>query len=650
MNKKGFTLEELIAVVVILGIIILIAIPGINMKLFNSKKEAFKVTCDKIYAMDEKFDLYQELAGIEKDCVIFDFDNKTIIDVETNEVYENLEASGIEVDDDITGQFKVCKNKKMNISNDKFTCIYDRNNEKVLKKSEVDVPVLLGVEVIPDINQISVAVSAEGADKYFYKIDNADYIKKNDSTHTFTGLESNTEYTIKVYVEKTISGEDEGLKSDTKTYKVRTERNPYEGIPQGDYQEGDTVRYGDVDFYVVKDNGDTVTLITKSNVKMGAFGETSSWTNSPNNTYLNNTWTTNNPKIANDIENGGIVFSNDSNSYVRMIKRDELSTHIPNDSNMPFWTMTNEGNEVYYGLKNGSGQITKYTLSSNTTQTYYQGTSETFDDANGIKKTFEANEATEAKVWAKALPNSTSFEIGDTKTVTDSVTGKDSYTHGTRLVEEACNCTTQPSDCHNVVNYQTSYSTSTEYAPYCYGNYSTCAGQMTNYGWNCGGYATTACGTGGGGCSRYTQGCTRGGCKSTEYDPSGKYIKNIHTVCCGVGNVCAGYYPVTTNYCQGNCTDERWAGQECNTTSRCATPTSSIKSRHIFTNVNSTTTNVCDSTTTTCQTCSSTKSVYDAVGNDVTYKRYTVSTTTEDAIGVRAVITVRESSSIIHVG
>ena len=114
--------------------------------------------------------------------------------------------------------------------------------------------------------------------------------------------------------------------------------------------------------------------------------------------------------------------------------------------------------------------------------------------------------------------------------------------------------------------------------------------------------------------------------------------------------MCAGYYPVTTNYCQGNCTDDRWAGQECNTTSRCATPTSSVKAYHTFSNVNSTTTNVCDSTTTTCQTCSSTKSVYDAAGNDVTYKRYTVSTTTEDAIGVRAVITVRESSSIIHVG
>ena len=607
------------------------------MKLFNSKREAFKATCDKIYAMDEKFDLYQELAGIEKDCVIFDFDNKTIIDVETNEVYENLEASGIEVDDDITGKFRICKTKKLNISNDKFTCVYDRNNEKVLKKSTIDVPLLLSAEVTPTTNQISVAISAEGADKYFYKIGNSDYVAKTDSTHTFTGLNEDTEYVVKVYVEKSINGEDEGLKSDTKTYKVRTVKSPYEGIPQGDYTKGDVVRYGDVDFYVVNDNGDSVTLITKSNVKTGAFGETSSWANSSNNTYLNTTWVQDHPKIASDIENDGIVFSNTSNSYVRMIEKDELGTHIPNDSNMPFWTMTSDGNDVYYGIKTGTGQITKYTLSSTTTQTYYQGTSETFDDANGIKKTFEANEAIESKVWAKALPNSSSFEIGDTRTLIDSVTGKDSYTHGTRVVEESCNCVTQPSNCHNVVNYQTTYSTSTEYAAYCYANYSTCAGQMTDYGWWCGGYEQTVCGQ------------TACGSYQVTYTSCNTYNK-------GKSNqevVCGPAYSMRTNYCdnycQGNCTDDRWAGQECNTTSRCATPTSSIKAYHTFSNVNSTTTNVCDSTTTTCQTCSSTKTVYDAAGNDVTYSKYTVSSTTENVIGIRAVITVKENSAVIQV-
>ena len=647
MNKKGFTLEELIAVVVVLGIIILIAIPGINMKLFNSKREAFKATCDKIYAMDEKFDLYQELAGIEKDCVIFDFDNKTIIDVETNEVYENLEASGIEVDDDITGKFRICKTKKLNISNDKFTCVYDKNNERVLKKSEVDVPLLLSAEVTPTANQISVAISAEGADKYFYKIGNSDYVEKTDSTHTFTGLNEDTEYVVKVYVEKSIKGEDEGLKSDTKTYKVRTVKSPYEGIPQGDYTKGDVVRYGDVDFYVVNDNGDSVTLITKSNVKTGAFGETSSWANSSNNTYLNTTWVQAHPKIASDIENDGIVFSNTSNSYVRMIEKDELDTHIPNDSNMPFWTMTSDGNDVYYGIKTGTGQITKYTLSSTTTQTYYQGTSETFDDANGIKKTFEANEAIESKVWAKALPNSSSFEIGDTRTLIDSVTGKDSYTHGTRVVEESCNCTTQPSNCHNVVNYQTTYSTSTEYEAYCYANYSTCAGQMTNYGWWCGGYAQISTGQHGGQCTNRKHDCVD---KQAYSCPGGRpgnmdCTHDVHYSC----NVCVGYAPITIDYGDGNCTDDRWAGQECNTTSRCATPTSSIKAYHTFSNVNSTTTNVCDSTTTTCQTCSSTKTVYDAAGNDVTYSKYTVSSTTENVIGIRAVITVKENSAVIQV-
>ena len=41
MNKKGFTLVELLAVITILAILILIALPNI-MGLFNDAKEFFK--------------------------------------------------------------------------------------------------------------------------------------------------------------------------------------------------------------------------------------------------------------------------------------------------------------------------------------------------------------------------------------------------------------------------------------------------------------------------------------------------------------------------------------------------------------------------------------------------------------------------------
>ena len=170
---------------------------------------------------------------------------------------------------------------------------------------------------------------------------------------------------------------------------------------------------------------------------------------------------------------------------------------------------------------------------------------------------------------------------------------------------------------------------------------------MTNYGWWCGGYAQISTGQHGGQCTNRKHDCVD---KQAYSCPGGRpgnmdCTHDVHYSC----NVCVGYAPITIDYGDGNCTDDRWAGQECNTTSRCATPTSSIKAYHTFSNVNSTTTNVCDSTTTTCQTCSSTKSVYDAAGNDVTYSKYTVSSTTENVIGIRAVITVKENSAVIQV-
>ena len=41
MNKKGFTLIELIAVVIVLGILMIIAIPSVSTLVDNSRKKAY---------------------------------------------------------------------------------------------------------------------------------------------------------------------------------------------------------------------------------------------------------------------------------------------------------------------------------------------------------------------------------------------------------------------------------------------------------------------------------------------------------------------------------------------------------------------------------------------------------------------------------
>ena len=49
MKNKGFTLVELLAVIVILAVISLIAVPMILGVVEESKKSAFQITCNEIY-------------------------------------------------------------------------------------------------------------------------------------------------------------------------------------------------------------------------------------------------------------------------------------------------------------------------------------------------------------------------------------------------------------------------------------------------------------------------------------------------------------------------------------------------------------------------------------------------------------------------
>ena len=66
MNKKGFTLVELLAVVVILAIIAIIAVPLILGVIESSKKGAFK---DSVYGLLEAGDIYVASSDINENEV-----------------------------------------------------------------------------------------------------------------------------------------------------------------------------------------------------------------------------------------------------------------------------------------------------------------------------------------------------------------------------------------------------------------------------------------------------------------------------------------------------------------------------------------------------------------------------------------------------
>ncbi len=63
INKKGFTLIELIRVIILLGVIGVITVPVVKKIINNTKKESFK---DSVYGIVEAVDLYyseQDMLG-----------------------------------------------------------------------------------------------------------------------------------------------------------------------------------------------------------------------------------------------------------------------------------------------------------------------------------------------------------------------------------------------------------------------------------------------------------------------------------------------------------------------------------------------------------------------------------------------------------
>ena len=144
-----------------------------------------------------------------------------------------------------------------------------------------------------------------------------------------------------------------GLETCTTTESITT----WTGIPIGTYSTGDTITYGNTDWYVVSDNGDTTTLISRKNIAEKETYEEA--TNSINDLVSNNS-----------------VYSNDQTYSALTNASLPTRTAMPtNDSNTPFWTNTATGSNYYILSAEGATtghSYTKYTL-SNTTRYYATG-------------------------------------------------------------------------------------------------------------------------------------------------------------------------------------------------------------------------------------------------------------------------------------
>lgn len=142
------------------------------------------------------------------------------------------------------------------------------------------------------------------------------------------------------------------------------------------YTIGRRVKYANLNWYVLKNETNHVTLILAKNATLGKYGNDVSFKNSFASEFLNNEWIFKDEikSLKDEISHGALVKDKETNTFLRLVRYDEIKdTLIKNDSNTPYWTMSNEENEMIYVLKNGYTEYTNYKEEDSNNGKCYKG-------------------------------------------------------------------------------------------------------------------------------------------------------------------------------------------------------------------------------------------------------------------------------------
>ncbi len=188
-KKNGFTLVELLAVIVILAIIMIIAIPAVLDTMTTAKKNAFIEYIDKIGNETEKTSLSNELlSGSQDKCVIYniktdlglsstgnyegysiiDNDSVYIVSIHDDEYMVNGIKYGSKIDTDSLEVYDSSKASKFTVSS---ICDLSSCNSCITSKSEAD---SLGVSYDEIGSSGKVKISSRVISK---KVNEKDYIE-----------------------------------------------------------------------------------------------------------------------------------------------------------------------------------------------------------------------------------------------------------------------------------------------------------------------------------------------------------------------------------------------------------------------------------------------------------------------------------------
>ncbi len=498
-NQKGFTLVELLAIVIILIVIALITYPSIMRIVKKAEKKSFEASVTNILRMSEylgaigdvnlvegiyarKVDvdnnnyygkallknekMYAEYIGNDKYCAIgyygalkvyedscAKYDETPPIDLEiinnkitTNRIDVTFKAidyeSGIKSyvyciakENEECNNYQESKDAHVVFDILDDNTVYNikakaKNNNNIESKEKI---FIYKTNILPE-PVCAVTTDYEKGEKiltcnfkkgdglaYYYSL-NEERACIDKTTSCIEATTDNKEYWSEINQEKILTRR---FKEATKVYVGISDGNnsqnvnievdaPYDGVDNKDYTKGEEINYEDEEFLVVDSDEETVTLITKNNVGIGMYGIDNTWNTSDAKRYVNETWVNNKTKIKQEIERGGIVYNNETDSYVRLIKKEELVNTLVNGSGTNFWTMTSNGVNIWYSLSNTSTSYEKYATTNNN-GTCYNGHS---TDLSAITRNYTNHTLTVSNVNTIADTAATVATSGYTKTNT----------------------------------------------------------------------------------------------------------------------------------------------------------------------------------------------------------------------------------------
>ncbi|MCM1371289.1 MAG: prepilin-type N-terminal cleavage/methylation domain-containing protein [Clostridium sp.] len=241
-KEKGFTLVELLGIMVILAIIALITVPIMRNVIKESEKGTFLETGREIIRSGENYKEVERLRGNRiNGCVYFDFgksiEEETVIN---GKKYIPISKLSLQGKLPIEGTLKVCEDQiELEVGNGNFVARGDDVTNVVVEEgtiAETDkTPAVIEQIVLNSTtNAIRVIVNAyeeQGIiDKYLYSIDGINYVESKENTYLFEKLISNKEYTIYVKVINKSGLEAKGEKS-TSTKEIESPKIEYINTP-----------------------------------------------------------------------------------------------------------------------------------------------------------------------------------------------------------------------------------------------------------------------------------------------------------------------------------------------------------------------------------------------------------------------------------